>query len=96
MFDYVKKIVFLFIVLLAAFVLFFNTKSKTPQPKSPEKYVLKSYKNTVALYKNDEIIEVYSSIVLNTLPQKDIQNFNKGIVVSNQFEAELLLEDYDS
>ena len=49
----------------------------------------------MALYKNDQLVKSYESIVLNTLPQKDIQNFNTGISFDNQLQAELYLEDFE-
>lgn len=82
----------LFTALLALIV--FLVKNNT-QPKNQDIYILKSYKNSVALYKNDELFKIYDNIVLNTLPQKDIQLFNSGISVSTPTEAEILLEDYD-
>ena len=58
-------------------------------------YVIRSYKNTVALYQNGTLHTVYDAIVLNTLPERDIISFNDGIAVSSPSEAELFLEDYD-
>ena len=59
-------------------------------------YTLKTYKNTVALYNGEDVVKVYSDIVLNTLPEKDVITFNSGIKVSNQQEAETIIQDYDS
>ena len=60
-----------------------------------EPYTLKSYKNTVALYKGDEILEVYNGIVLNNLPISDRDALNKGIEFENRTDAELSVENYD-
>ncbi len=92
---FIKKILFPAAVFISALLIILNTPPKNNNAKIAEQYKLKSYKNTVALYKNDTIIEIYDSVVLNTLPPKDIQSFNKGICVSTPLEAELLLEDYD-
>ncbi len=92
---FIKKILFPSILFCAVFLLVLNVIKDKEKAEIKEKFMLKSYKNTVALYKNDELIRVYNNIVLNTLPQKDIQSFNKGIPVSNEIQAELMLEDYD-
>lgn len=57
--------------------------------------MLKSYRNTVALYQNDKLLEIYENIVLNTLPQKDIQSFNNGITFGTEEQAEIYLEDFE-
>ncbi len=89
-----KKALFPCVVFIAVFLLMLSTQNDK-QKKQTEEYILKAYKNTVALYKNGDILKVYESIVLNTLPQKDIQDFELGITVSNPDEAEVILEDYD-
>lgn len=82
------------LVIMATLTLIF----KKPNTLKAEEdiYTLKSYKNTVALYKNDEILEIYSDIVLNTLPETDIFLLSKGIVIENYSEINRILEDYDS
>ncbi|MDO4608756.1 MAG: hypothetical protein Q4B40_06165 [Clostridia bacterium] len=89
-----KKFIFPFIVAVAIFVIIFNTR-QNQKKNDYDGYMLKAYKNSVALYKNDIVIEVYNDIVLNTLPQKDIQSFNQGISVFSKEEAETLIENYD-
>lgn len=91
----IKKLIFP--LCLCFCVLTVTVTSADSQKKSytNEAYVLKSYKNTVALYKQDEIITVYQNVVLNTLPEKDRLNFKKGIPVSDPSQAEILLEDFD-
>ena len=73
----IKKILLPLFVLLCALLimLHFNKKHTANNPN----FTLKSYKNTVALYNGREIVEIYSEIVLNTLPEKDIQSFKNGI-----------------
>ena len=91
---FIRKIFFpilTFICIFALIICFFKNKQKNTNSV----YTLKSYKNTVALYKNDQLVKSYESIVLNTLPQKDIQNFNTGISFDNQLQAELYLEDFE-
>ena len=90
-----KKIFFPIFLCLATFILTVTSANNLTPKTEAVSYTLKSYKNTVALYKNEELITVYSSVVLNTLPEKDIQTFNSGISVATPTEAEILLEDYD-
>ncbi len=59
-------------------------------------YTLKSYRNTVALYDNDELITTFEDIVLNTLPESDIAAFNEGVSIESVDAAQKYLEDYDS
>ncbi len=58
-------------------------------------HILKSYKNTVALYTNGKFVKSYDNIVLNTLPQIDINSLNNGITVENDEEIDKILQDYD-
>ncbi|MCQ2440286.1 MAG: hypothetical protein MJ076_00120 [Clostridia bacterium] len=58
-------------------------------------YTLKAYRNTVALYQNDNLIKTYDDIVLNTLPISDINRFKSGITVSSENDAIRIIEDYD-
>ena len=58
-------------------------------------YTLKSYKNTVALYQGENLIKTYDEIVLNTLPPKDIQSFNSGVLFDSQSQAETYLLDFE-
>ena len=59
-------------------------------------YVLRAYNNTVALYNGEnEIVEVYDGIVLNTLPDADVRQLTNGIAFSTKAEALRTVEDYD-
>ena len=62
---------------------------------NPESWVLHSYGNNVALYNGEKIIEVYGSIVLDTLPEEDKKLLDNGIVFSTKEEAQSAIEDYD-
>ncbi len=77
----------------AAFLIVLHLINDTEAPKN--NYTLKAYKNTIALYSGDEIIDIYDNIVLNTLPKNDIQNFSNGISFSTITQAEIYLEDFD-
>ena len=94
---FIKKILFptLIFILLFVFIAFLTTKKPTIDHEPQDNYMLKSYKNTVALYNNENIIKVYDNIVLNTLPQQDIHNFNIGITVSSPEHADTYLEDFE-
>ena len=63
--------------------------------KNPSPWVLHSYGNNVALYNGDKIIEVYGSIMLDTLPEEDRRLLDNGIIFSTKQEAVLAIEDYD-
>ena len=84
------KISIIFILILTAFLLISSSK---PQEKS--KIVLKSYKNTIALYENGIKKEIYEQIVLNSLPPKDVEDLKKGIIISSKDELLRILEDFD-
>lgn len=68
---------------------------KKPQPREVTRWVLHSYGNNIALYNGDEIIEVYGSVALDTLPLEDRQRLNNGIVFNTREEALTAIEDYD-
>ena len=99
MYNAIKKSIlslflsFAVIVILIISINCFKTQNKK---SGNSNYSLKAYKNTVALYNGDKIIEIYNNIVLNTLPEKDILAFKNGIDVSTPSQAETLLEDYES
>ena len=92
---FIKKLLFPFLIFALISVFFFYYVTEYTKTNSETNYVLKSYKNTVALYNNDEVVKIYSDIVLNTLPKNDIQNFNDGISVSDPQYAEQYLENFE-
>lgn len=63
--------------------------------ENPEIWVLHSYGNNVALYNGDDIIEVYGSIALDTLPEADKKLLENGIAFHSREEAQSAIEDYD-
>ncbi len=79
----------IFIIAVVVFGLSMNSRTKDTS------YTLKSYKNTIALYKDESIVKTYDDIVLNTLPMADINRFKSGISVSSEEDAVRILEDYD-
>ncbi len=92
--NFIKKIIFP--IAICAAVLIITVTLENSEKAIENDYVLKSYKNTVALYNGENIVTVYGNIVLNTLPEKDIIAFNRGIKISSPENAEILLEDYDN
>ncbi len=93
--PFFKKVIFPFIVIVTVFLIIFNTRQNEKTADS-NRYMLKAYKNCIALYKDDRLLKIYDDIVLNTLPPKDIQSFNKGVLVSSKEQIAKILEDYDS
>ncbi len=58
-------------------------------------WVLQSYGNNVALYNGDDVIEVYGSIMLDTLPEDDKRQLDNGISFLTKEEARTAIEDFD-
>lgn len=92
---FIKKIVFPTLIFIFIFTLILYLINDCQSAKTSVNYTLKSYKNTVALFNGEEIVEIYNNVVLNTLPEKGIQNFNSGITVATRAQAEAYLEDFD-
>lgn len=92
-----QKTINYFITTIFIALIFFAFLILKPQYQSSKKvYLLKSYKNTVALYDNGQIIKVYNDVVLNSLPTTDIINFKKGVVFETITDVEIYMEDFDS
>lgn len=93
---FIRKILFPILTFMSVFIIILHFIDNYQDTTTSVNYTLKAYKNTVALYNGEEIVKIYSNVVLNTLPEKDIQSFNNGISVATPSHAETLLEDYDS
>ena len=65
----------------------YNTKT--------DMYYLREYNGTVALFKNDDIMEVYNGVIVNNLPFSDQSRLKEGIKVAGAEEAQVIIEDYD-
>ncbi len=85
----IKFIIALLLLISTILLLFSDKKQENTE------IILKSYKNTVALYENGVKKEVYEEIVLNTLPEKDIKELNVGIIINSNDELLRILEDFD-
>ena len=92
---FIKKVLFPVLVFVCIFALVLHIFKGSNKNPTDTVYTLKSYRNTVALYQNENLIEIFDSVVLNTLPQKDVQNFNNGIVFDTKEQAEIFLEDFE-
>lgn len=68
---------------------------KVQTDEANAKFMLKSHNNAVALYQNDQVVEVYDQIVLNALPGLDILKFNQGIPIEDIGKIDEILQDYD-
>ena len=81
-------------IFLAAIIIasLFSVKCKQENPNS---WILQSYENTVVLLNNGEVVEVFSNISLDTLPQEDLKHLESGIAFLTKEEALLAVEDYD-
>lgn len=64
-------------------------------PVKSKPWVLQSYGNNVALFNGEEIIEVYGTIMIDTLPEEDKRMLNQGISFLTKEEAVTAIEDYD-
>lgn len=78
-------------LIIGAMIISFFLKKES----EPDKYILAAYRNTVALFKNGEIVEVYDDVVLSSLPKIDRDMFSKGIEITDTDQVSSLLEDYD-
>ena len=92
---FVKKVLFPILIFISVFLIILYLINNYQSTQTSVNYTLKAYKNTVALYNVDKIIEIYNNIVLNTLPEKDIQNFNNAIPVTTPTQAKTYLENFD-
>ncbi len=90
---FIKKIIFPILLFISIFLIFLHLVSDSKT--TINNYTLKAYKNTVALYNGEEIIDVYDNIVLNTLPNNDVSKFKSGISVASPSQAEIYLQDFE-
>lgn len=92
-----KNIIIITIVIAVALCTLVITAAFATSAKndSPEECVLTSYENTVALFVDGKLKEVYSDIVLDTLPKQDVDQLNHGIHFLTIEEARQAIEDYD-
>lgn len=97
--EKIKKIrmillIVVFTISLVSIILTCGYVAKS-QSRQTDEWIIRSYGNNVALYKGEEIIEVYGAISLDTLPNGDKKILDNGIVFKTKTEALNALEDYD-
>ena len=93
----IKRFGFIAIVLslfIAVLIITTGFVAKTHKD-DPTAWVLHSYGNNVALYNGDQIVEVYGSITLDTLPEEDRRQLDNGLFFLTKAEALSAIEDYD-
>ena len=92
-----KVIVISFMVIAASIMLIIATLGYSLKSHSitEKPWVLQSYGNTVALFNGEEVVEVYNTIELDTLPEEDKRLLDSGISFLTKEEAVLAIEDYD-
>ena len=78
-------------VIIASTVIFASGEKKN----TPKSCILSTYGNSVALYIDGELNEVFSEIVIDTLPPQDIKQLKYGISFNTVEEAKQAVEDYD-
>jgi len=90
-----KLFIIIFIIISVISILIASIAVVKTKQENPESWILYSYGNNVALYKGEEIIEVYGSISLDTLPEEDKKMLENGIHFTTRDEAMTAIEDYD-
>jgi hypothetical protein len=71
-------------------------KSSLTSTPEAEVYIIKSYNNKPAIFKNDSPLPIMElDVFTHQLPQKDIDRLNSGIVVNSLEEAIRFAEDYE-
>lgn len=92
-----KKAIFLGLVLglLLVAIIIASAMSLKCHDENPNRWILRSYENTVILLNNGEVVEVFGGISLDTLPKEDLKHLEKGIPFLTKEEALMAIEDYD-
>lgn len=76
---------------------FYNEKLnevKIDQPVNTN-YILISINNSVRLYRDDKLIQIYDNIKPSSLPLTDQDNLRSGIKLNSMNEVAALIEDFD-
>ena len=83
--------------LIVIFLLFFTAIAliSVSVKEQNNEVILRSYNNTVALYENGVRTKIFNEIVLNNLPDTDISDLKKGIIIDDNDELLKILEDFD-
>lgn len=84
--------VIVFTLIIISLILLIAYRNNDTQNNS---YFLREYNGIVALFKGEDVIEVYDGVVTDNLPFNDYKRFADGIEVSGIDEAQIIMEDYD-
>ncbi len=85
------------IVILLLIYRYFSEKMSQAEIKNSvnNNYTLISINNSVRLYRDDILIQIYDNINPNALPLTDQDNLRSGIKLNSVNEAQQLIEDFD-
>ncbi|MBR2043314.1 MAG: BofC C-terminal domain-containing protein [Clostridia bacterium] len=57
--------------------------------------LLKEHNGAVTLFKGNEIVKVYDTIVISVLPSSDQNRLRNGIKIEDEEQLSAIIEDYD-
>ena len=92
-----KKYMFIGIILSVFLLLIVCacTLAVKEQQNNTDNWIIRSCEDRVVLMNNGEVVEVFSDIMLDSLPNEDRRHLEKGISFMTKDEALLAIEDYD-
>lgn len=93
--ERILSIIMIVVTVSLAIIIITGSFVAKNQLKEKDNWVLYTYGNNVALYNGKELIEVFGSISLDTLPEGDKRQLDNGIIFQTKEEALLAIEDYD-
>lgn len=93
--EKILSIIMIVITISLAIIIITGSFVAKSQLKESDDWVLHTYGNNVALYNGKELIEVFGSISLDTLPEGDKRQLDNGIIFQTKEEALSAIEDYD-
>lgn len=92
-----KKYLILGLILgaLLLIIIFASSFAFKTKIENNDKWIIRSVENQVVLMNNNEIVEVFGNIVIDTLPNEDQKHLAMGISFLTKEEALSAIEDYD-
>ena len=93
--EKILSIIMIIVTVSLAIIIITGSYVAKSQLKEKDDWVLHTYGNNVALYNGKELIEVFGSISLDTLPEGDKRQLDNGIIFPTKEEALSAIEDYD-
>lgn len=66
-----------------------------PVSQNRQIWQLKTLDNNIALYNNDELVEIFDDILVDVLPDADRKELENGIAFDTQSDAISAIEDYN-